>query len=578
LANLATVVVLGSLAAWIGSALNWLPISGWWVLGAALVLLVPIRWMRLRRARSARTGRYTLDWLKQRSRRAADDFGFGQADGREYMSREHRYAYDLDLFGAASIFQRLNACHTPLGRDRLADWLLEDGRPGSASKRQAAVRELLDREAERTQLEVSLRSLSDQPALDPERLAEQTRAVIAWARGPSPPPPSAWARGGSVVLPVLCVAGITAWLGLGWSGWVAALPFALNIWWASRVRDVGELMRLFEGVRRTLRPWAQTVEDASSFRFEASVLQAVTKALADQHAPDAIRRLGRLADQLSQRRNAFWAFTGNIVLLSDVRARHSLALWHSHHGMNLAKWLEAIGELEAWMSLATWAESQPAAAWPEIDSAGPWLDARELAHPLLPKATRVGNDARLSERGALWIVTGSNMSGKSTFLRALGLGTLFAELGLPVPAQHLRMRPLSLVTSMKVEESLADGSSRFHSEVRRLRRCLDWAAQGPSLVLLDEILAGTNSRERRAGTAAVLEELGRMDTITLVSTHDLGLAGLAEGSAHERRVVHFTDRVTDGRMVFDYKVKEGPLPSTNALAVMRAEGIQVPDP
>ena len=355
----------------------------------------------------------------------------------DYRTRDHRYAYDLDLFGPGSVFERLNATHTPLGGDRLAHWLLGSRRVADQVERQAAVRELIGREAERTELEVALRRLMDQPGLDPSVLAQQTRGVIGWGLGPSPAPPSALQRVLAYLLPAVSLAGIAAWIGLGWPWWVAGLPYGFNVVYAGRVKDLGDLMRVFEGVARTLAPWGDSVERAARFQFDSPVLRDSIGRLSEEQAPSAIRQLGRLAYRLSQRRNAYWALTGNIVLLSDVRARHGLSDWHAEHGAQLSQWLEALGELEAWASLATWAESLAEPAWPVVDASGPWLQAEELAHPLLPAEGRVGNNAQLQARGALWVVTGSNMSGKSTFLRALGLGVLFADLGLPVPGRAL---------------------------------------------------------------------------------------------------------------------------------------------
>jgi DNA mismatch repair ATPase MutS len=209
---------------------------------------------------------------------------------------------------------------------------------------------------------------------------------------------------------------------------------------------------------------------------------------------------------------------------------------------------------------------------------GPVLELEELAHALLPAQVRVGNSLALPQLGQICLITGSNMSGKSTFLRTAGLAVVMSRMGLPVPARSMRMRDMQVVTCMTVHDSLKDASSLFYAEVRRLRQCLDWAAAGEATrVLFDEILAGTNSRERHIGAVAILESLSRLPAVSLVSTHDLELGELAQKMPEQLAVVHFRDHVREGVMSFDYTLRPGVLPSTNALRVMRLAGLDVPE-
>lgn len=579
-ANASAALLLSGLLLALLASVGVVPLPAGGLLAVTALGLVPLVLVRRRwSVRRVRRG-YAVDWLERARARLDEQFDFGQPDGTAYLERTHAFAYDLAVFGAGSLFQRVNACHTVLGRDALAAWLADDRPRPDLSARAAAVRELLERHADREALEIELRALAESGARHPaDVLAARTRALVAWGAEPVQDADAGAAeRILTLALPVTALAGAVLTLVLGWH-WLWALgPYLVNVFYARRFRDLDELTDRFTGVADTLSAWTRVLETVATLSFRSPLLSETIAAVAgtDSPAPTAVAELQRAVHRLAQRQNAYWALTGNVLLLSDVRARRALLRWKVRHGSELGAWMGAVAGLETLLSLTTWAEATPDATWPVSDGTGPLLDATALAHPLLPRTARVPNDVQLLEEGALVVVTGSNMSGKSTWLRSAGLAVVLARAGLPVPATRLRLRPLSVVTSMNVEDSLRSGLSRFHAEVRRLRFCLDTAAApGPTLVLLDEILSGTNSRERHAGTVAVLKRLVTGPTATLVSTHDLSLAALADDPTVGARVVHFTDAVVDGQMTFDYRLREGPLPSTNALEVMRLEGIEV---
>ena len=263
-------------------------------------------------------------------------------------------------------------------------------------------------------------------------------------------------------------------------------------------------------------------------------------------------------------------FAGTVGLLLRLRA------WQNRYGDALTRWLASLGELEALNALAAYSYETPSAVFPEILDQGPCFEADRLGHPLLPAVRCVRNDVCLNATQRLLIVSGSNMSGKSTLLRTVGANVVLALTGAPVCAARLRLSPLMPGATLGVQDSLLDGRSRFFAEVTRIRELLDLARTGPPLLLLrDELFSGTNSDDRRQGAAAVVRRFLDRGAVGLLTTHDLSLTHLADQLAPHVTNVHFVDQFTDGVMTFDYQMRPGVLQSSNGLTLMRAVGIEV---
>ncbi|HKO54895.1 MAG TPA: DNA mismatch repair protein MutS, partial [Thermoanaerobaculia bacterium] len=289
-----------------------------------------------------------------------------------------------------------------------------------------------------------------------------------------------------------------------------------------------------------------------------------------QPASRQIERLRRLVGLLDARRNQFFAPFAAVMLWTTNLA-FAIERWRLRSGGEIASWIDAVGELEALSSLASFAYEHPTFAVPEIVSEASRFEATALGHPLIPAGRRVCNDLRLGEDQRLLVVSGSNMSGKSTMLRSTGLAAVLAMAGAPVCAERLRIAPIRVGASIQLHDSLAEGASRFYAEILRIRQILDLAREGsPLLFLLDEILHGTNSHDRRIGAEGIVKSLLGRGAVGLVSTHDLALAEI-EGAAN----VHFEDHMEDGRIAFDYLMRPGVVTKSNALALMRAVGIEV---
>jgi DNA mismatch repair ATPase MutS len=294
---------------------------------------------------------------------------------------------------------------------------------------------------------------------------------------------------------------------------------------------------------------------------------------ADARPSRAVRRLRFWVDLFDSRRNQFFA---PVALLTLWGAHCALAIevWRARHGAAVGAWLAAVGELEALSSLAGFAWEHPADVYPEIVEGEPCVEAEGLGHPLLAEDRCVRNDVTLGGATRVLIVSGSNMSGKSTLLRAVGTNAVLALAGAPVRARRLRLSRLSIGATLRIRDSLQEGTSRFYAELIRLRDLVR-IADGPIplLFLLDEILHGTNSHDRRLGAAAIVRGLVERGAIGLVTTHDLALAAVANDPDVRAANVHFEDRLEDGQMVFDYRIRPGVVRTSNALALMRALGL-----
>lgn len=540
-----------------------------WTLGApalAFAALVVRHDRLLHRRRSAeRAAAWYDDGLARLDARFA---GRGSA-GERFRDPHHPYAGDLDLFGAGSLFELLCRARTTAGEDVLASWLLAPSSPEAIRARQAAATELRD-----------ALDLREELALAGERVAAglHAEALAAWGDAPPPPPPPAL-RAAALGLALASLAGL-AGLALGAPllvPWLVVLATAAGF--AARVRGrVRRVLREIDTVVRDLGLLAELLAILERAELGAPRLVALRAAVSaeDGRPPaKAIARLALLAQLLDARRNQLFAPIG-AALLFTTQVAFAVDAWRARHGPALRRWIEAVGELEALASLAGQAYEHPADAWPELLEGPPCLEARALGHALLAEARCVRNDLRLDGARRVLVVSGSNMSGKSTLLRSVGTNAVLALAGAPVRAAALRLTPCAIGASIQVHDSLQEGHSRFYAEIRRLRRIVD-ATEGalPVLFLLDEVLHGTNSHDRRIGAEAVVRSLVARGAIGLVTTHDLALARLADAPELCAANVHFEDRLVDGRMHFDYRMQPGVVTRSNAIELMRAVGLDV---
>jgi hypothetical protein len=498
--------------------------------------------------------------------------GKGHA-GDAFRDPQHLYADDLDLFGAGSLFELLSTSRTATGERMLAEWLRAPADLAVVRARQEAVAELKDR-----------LDLREEMALMGEdiRAAIDDRAMKTWGEIP-PVRFFAGARWTALVLAIAAVIALVLFLAQVLGARLLAGVVLAELILALLVRDgVRAVQESVSTPARELKLLGQLLGRLEKESFTSPHLQRLTHAVGGQsdtpgHAASAeIRRLERLVDHLDSSRNEFFRLLA-LPLLWKSQFAMAIEAWRRQSGPHIAQWIAAVGEFEALCSLACFAYERPGAVFPElVESAEPLLEGTDVKHPLIDPAHAVGNDVALGAACALWIVSGSNMSGKSTWLRAVGLNAVLAWAGAPVCCARLRLSPLRIGASIRVNDSLADNKSRFYAEISRLRDIVNLARGGqPTLFLLDELLSGTNSHDRRIGAAAVIRGLVEKGAIGFVTTHDLALAEIAAALGGCARNVHFEDHIENGEIHFDYHLRDGVVERSNALELMRAVGLDV---
>ncbi len=508
-----------------------------------------------------------------RIERRWDDLPSGDAPAGVDVTH-HPFAIDLDLFGRASLFQWLGPGATALGRATMARWLLAPADGDEIAARQAAVAELAAPPEWRE--EFAAHGVVSGAA----RQAEVDR-LFAWAEGRGPE------RGRRRVLQASAIAIVTSqWLlfVFWWTGAIAAalwlIPLLAGIVLSFVTADhvQHEFDRAGSG-QRALSRFAALLEQATGRAFTSDRLRRVHEQLDahDASAPRSMRRLNRILGFSELRRGAaILHFPVQAATLWDFWVLFALDRWRQRAGAHVRRWLEALGELDALALLAAIRHENPEWAPPKIGDE-PIFTAERLGHPLIAGDRRVPNDVSVGPPGTLLLVTGSNMSGKSTLLRAIGLNAVLAQAGGCVCAARLRMPVVNLQTSIRVQDSLELGLSYFMAALARLKAVVDAAERNDRsrvlLYLLDEILQGTNSVERGIAVRAVARHLLDAGAIGAMTTHDLTLAG-EEPLQSSAQLVHFTESLdASGSMSFDYRLRPGLATSRNALRLMQLIGI-----
>ena len=492
--------------------------------------------------------------------------------GERFRDPKHVYSEDLDIFGRGGLFELLSTARTPMGEERLASWLLSASAVADLRERQKLVEELREKLNLREDMAVLGQSLHGK--LDPRSLASW-----AGARGDS-----LLAKGGlrlaAAGLAVAAVGGVAYWVMKD-----TIVPFV-----AVLVAESGVLVWLRRRAEHVIESVGADAEGLILFSlvlkriegetFATARLQELQKTLQESGvtASAQIRRLAHITMWIDGR-DGLAAKLAELPLLYTVQVAGAAEAWRQRCGKRVSAWIETAGEIEALLSLAGYAHEHPADPFPEFVSAPEpeaLFEGEDLGHPLIPASRCVRNTVHLGARTRVLLVSGSNMSGKSTLLRTVGVNAVLAMAGAPVRARSLRLTPLAVGTRIRTTDSLQEGRSGFYTEILRIRDVFTLAQKDMRLLyLLDELLEGTNSHDRCVGAEGLLRALVAQGAIGIITTHDLALTEIAPSLDGVVRNAHFEDQIERDEMHFDYKLRDGVVAKSNALELMRRMGLKV---
>ena len=537
------------------------------ILPPAAVLFIPVVVSQLKLSRKLRR-----EWLAARYFERAllriEGGWIGDGDsGEQYLRSDDLFAGDLDIFGQGSLFQFLCTARTSSGKDTLANWLHDQAEVDEILERQNAIRELC--------ADVDLRERLAVVELNENRF--QPKTLSRWSKAPELFSGGAMRIAGQVLAYALFV-GLMAWLVSGRlvsgphaSGWGTSLLMCLLLLQLSfyilcrrRIRAVSADAYYAMTTMSVLSRFGYQLRDRS---FSAPYLARIAASFSAEQ--------GLVSKAVIAAYGIVGAFPLPLCLL--CQAVPQCERWRRTAGKRALCQLELMGEIQALVSLSQYAYQQSDSVFPEIVGVGECFDAEALGHPLIAVGDRVTNDVRLDEDLRLLLVSGSNMSGKSTLLRTVGINAILALSGAPVCAAKLRISSFAIGTAMRFQDSLEHGSSYFLAVIVRLRSIMELleVEERPLLFLIDEILQGTNSHDRLIGAEALIRKLVAGGALGIVTTHDLELTRIVDGLGKRATNVHFVDEVIDGEIRFNYKMRPGVVKTSNALSLMRKMGLDV---
>ncbi|HEV3482015.1 MAG TPA: hypothetical protein VGR97_06755, partial [Candidatus Acidoferrales bacterium] len=495
--------------------------------------------------------------------------GTGES-GDRFRDTKHVYADDLDIFGRGCLFELLSTARLPMGENRLAEWLRQPSSPAEIRERHGSVTEL--REKTRLREDIAVLGNDLRVRLNPESL-------IGWAEA-GPILPRHGVRLAAVVLSLCIIGALLYWASTGdylplLIG--AALASIVNAIFRRRIKAIlGDFSANADGILLFARILARIEAET----FTDLRLQKLSAELRREGVPasSAVRKLARLVFWIDARGSMIAAILEWLVLYSLQLAAAAEA-WRRKYGRRMRACVEITAEMEALLSIAAYSHEHPGDPFPEIvetPERQAIFEGQGLGHPLLPAARCVRNSVALDAATRVLLVSGSNMSGKSTLLRVVGINAVLAFAGAPIRGKALRVTPLALGTRIRTADSLQEGLSNFYAEILRIRKVFELIdGEKPLLFLFDELLEGTNSHDRRIGAECLVRALIDEGAIGMVTTHDLALTDMAASINSVVRNAHFQDYIENGEMRFDFKLRDGVVTKSNALELMRLVGLKV---
>ena len=487
------------------------------------------------------------------------------ATGAEFIDPHHPFSHDLDIFGEGSLFQYINRSNTRGGKKSLANRLLS--KPHSVAeilRSQQAIKELSEKNDFRHEIQAQGLEIEEQP--------DDRRQLNLWLDQPSF---LYGKRNYNFILNVFPVITLSlvalSILGDGMTVF-AILAAALQwVFLGFHLKRVNAFHLYIGGKKNALEKYAQMLHCIQNENFSSPLLTALGKHA--QEATHKVRQLASLVSALDARLNSMTNLVVNSLLLYDLQCVYRLEKWRTENAPRLSEWIETIHETEVLCSLGTFSFNHPAFPFPHVNS-DQELSARGMGHPLLSDEERVVNDLHMDRQQSIMIITGANMAGKSTFLRSLGVNVVLALSGSPVCADEFRCPLIEMRSGMRTADSLKDHQSYFYAELDRLKSIMDELREGkPLLILLDEILKGTNSTDKQKGSVALVKQLVDRACLVLIATHDLALSDLATVFPGRISNYCFEANIENDQLSFDYKLKPGLAQKMNATFLMKKMGI-----
>jgi DNA mismatch repair ATPase MutS len=496
---------------------------------------------------------------------------FHFAEGNEFIQAEHSYASDVDIFGRASLFQYINRTTSEMGSSTLAKWLSNPADVETIRERQAAVKDLV----QKTQWQQELQATGKE-----WKIQTDTKVRLqGWLSQPdvfTKFKPWRWLR---YFLPAIILSVVALYIFEQVSLQIviffvlvfAAITYNIN----TKVSLVHEQLSKMVDELDVLSASIHLLEKTS---FTASLLIKTQQEYTSNNnsASAELTNIKKILERLDLRYNLMLEAPLDILLLWSLQQVISLEKWKSKNKENVIRWFEILGEFEALNSLSILSFNHPQWCLPLLHDKHFCIEGKQVGHPLIAINKRVNNDVTIERSGELMLVTGSNMAGKSTYLRSIGINIVLAMAGAPVCAEYFALSPVKLISSMRITDNLEESTSTFYAELKKLRIIIEEVNKGEKIfILLDEILRGTNSFDRHTGSVALLKQLIRHNAVGIIATHDVELGKLKETYPENILNYHFDAQINDGELYFDYLLKPGICKSLNASILMKKIGIEL---
>ncbi len=560
-----------------GLSVYFLSISNGTALVTCLIVLVPLFVWSVATYQKAKTRSAMINHLgsiNQLELKRLDGDMTGIPTGLEHLDNDHAFAQDLDIFGRPSLFQLTNRATTRQGERRLVSALLKHLQSDEISVRQEAVKELSGALTFRQELQAL--GLYYKSKDEKARIEREDEALLAWIGDREQAINKTFLKILNMISPAIMILSmlmIPTYAYHLFFGFVL-FHYAIMMGYVSRVNKMSKSVSSSLNLIRTYKEIILRFENETVKGKELVELKA---RLSREGKPSSkiLHTLENILQNFDNRANMIYGIINGVFML-DLYWYIKAVDWKDRYGELMTDWIEVAGELEMLGSLAGFVYAHPKFVFPECDKVDAYyVEARSLGHPLIPENKRIANDFELKSEGTVGLVTGSNMSGKSTFLRTVGFNIVLAQMGLPVCAKYFRWSPIKVFSGMRTQDDLGESVSSFYAELKRIRQLLELTEEAPIFYLLDEILKGTNSDDRHKGAMALIDQLSHRSAIGLISTHDLAL-GKLEATNDKVKNYSFNSRLEEGDLIFDYTISEGICQSFNASVLMQKMGI-IPD-